>query len=258
MYSKDETISMWSADMYDLDETDITDVNFAMSIIGPFPKRILDVACGSGRYMAPLAKSGHNILGLDFDESMLNKIDTKLENKNNVEWRKTDIIVDEWEVGFDIVLLAANILFNVVSNIAYEKAQKLLIEKAAKSLFSGGHLLIDYGYTLYPEKWYDNPEPNLIWQGTDSHGNTGKMILLDSKFDKTNNICTFIRRYEITSKNGDQIVRDIPTQKHFATLIQIQDWLLKYGFVIEGAWGDYEKNPISANTNRAIIWAKKI
>lgn len=68
-------------------------------------------------------------------------------------------------------------------------------------------------YINYQEgKWYDNPEPNLVWQGTNSHGNTGKMILLDSKFDKTNNICTSIRRYEITSKNGDQILRDIPTQ----------------------------------------------
>lgn len=81
MYSEDEIISMWSADMYDLDETDITDVNFAISIIGPFSKRILEVACGSGRYLAPLAKSGHNVVGLDFDEFMLNKIDARLEDR---------------------------------------------------------------------------------------------------------------------------------------------------------------------------------
>lgn len=33
MYREDEIISMWSADMYDMDETDITDVNFAVSTI---------------------------------------------------------------------------------------------------------------------------------------------------------------------------------------------------------------------------------
>lgn len=209
-------------------------------------------------HLAPLAKSGHNVVGLDFDEFMLKKIDAKLEGRENVEWRKSDIIKDEWEIGFDVVLLAANILFNIISDMEYEKAQELLIEKSAKSLLPGGHLFIDYGYTIYPEKWYDNPEPNLVWEGTDSHGNIGKMILLDSKFDKTNSTCTFVRRYEITSENGDSIVRNIPTQKHFATLIQIQEWLSNYGFVIEGEWGDYERNPISENTNRAIIWARKI
>ena len=186
MYREDEIISMWSADMYDLDETDITDVNFAMSIIGPFSKRILEIGCGSGRYLAPLAKAGHKVVGLDSDEFMLKKIDAKLEDKNNAEWRKSDIIKEKWEIGFDVVLLAANILFNIVSDMEYEKAQKLLIEKSANSLLPDGHLLIDYGYTLYPEKWYDNPEPNLIWEGTDSHGNTGKMILLGNKFNKTN------------------------------------------------------------------------
>lgn len=258
MYSEDEIISMWSADMYDLDETDVTDVDFARSIIGALSKRILEPACGSGRYLVPLAKSGHNVVGLDFDEFMLKKIDAKIEGRGNVEWRKSDIIKDEWEIGFDVVLLAANILFNIVSDIEYEKAQKLLIEKSAKSLLPGGHLFIDYGYTIYPEKWYDNPEPNLIWEGTDSHGNIGRMVLLDSKFDQTNGICTFVRRYEITAENGISIVRDIPTKKHFASLLQIQEWLLNYGFVIEGEWGDYEKNPISGSTNRAIIWARKI
>lgn len=258
MYSEDEIISMWSADMYDLDETDVTDVHFAMSVIGESPKRILEIACGSGRYLVLLAKSGHRIVGLDFDEFMLNKIDVKLESGNHVEWRKSDIIKDEWETGFDVVLLAANILFNIVSDMEYEKAQKLLIEKAANSLLPGGHLLIDYGYTICPEKWYDNPQPNIVWKGTDSYGNRGKMMLFDSRFDKANSTCTFVRRYEIISKDGRCIMRDIPTQKHFATLIQIQEWLSDYGFVIEGQWGDYERNPISENTNRAIIWARKI
>ena len=128
--------------------------------------------------------------------------------------------------------------------------------KSAKSLVPGGHLLIDYGYTAHPEKWYDNPAPNLVWEGTDSHGNFGKMMLPDSKFDQGNGICSFVRRYEITCKYGMSIVRNIPTQKHFATLRQIQEWLLNFGFSIEGEWGDYERNPLSEETTRAMIWAK--
>ena len=256
MYNENEIISMWAADLYDLEETDVTDVKFAKSVIGPNSKRILEIGCGNGRFLVPLAKSGHKVAGLDFDAFMLKKIDAKLEGGEYLQWRRADIVKDEWEAGFDVVLLTANILFNIVSDLEYEKAQKLLIEKSAKSLVPGWHLLIDYGYTTYPEKWYDNPAPNLVWEGTDSHGNFGKMMLLDSKFNQSNGICSFVRRYEITCKNGMSIVRNIPTQKHFATLRQIQKWLLNFGFVIEGEWGDYERNPLSEETNRAIIWAK--
>lgn len=197
-------------------------------------------------------------MGLDFDKFMLEKIDVKLQRNENIEWRKADIISDEWGEGFDVVLLAANILFNIVSDMDYEAAQELLIKKSAQALKTGGHLFIDYGYTSHPEKWFDNPNPNLVFEGTDSHGNTGKMLLSDNKFDKNTNICTFIRRYEITLENGREIVKDIPNRKYFVPLSKVQKWLLNVGFVIEGIWGDYEKNPIGTDTDRAIIWAKKI
>lgn len=257
MYREDEIISMWAADMYDLNETDVTDVDFALSVIGKSSKRILEIACGSGRYLAPLAKSGHKVTGLDFDEFMLEKIAGKLESTENVDWRKADVISEEWGDGFDVVLLGANFLFNIVSDMEYEKAQELLIQKSAQSLVTDGHLFIDYGYTLYPETWYDNPNPNLVWEGTDSHGNTGKVFLLDSRFDMDSSMCTYVRRYEIMCKDGKSIVRDIPEKKHFVTMEQIQEWLFHAGFVLEGVWGDYERNPIGKHTNRAIIWAKK-
>lgn len=258
MYSEDEIISMWAADMYDLNETDVTDVDFALSVIGKPSKRILEIACGSGRYLLPLAKSGHKVTGLDFDEFMLKKLEAKLESRENIEWRKADVIRDEWGDGFDVVLLAANFLFNIVSDMKSEKAQELLVKKSAGSLLSGGHLFIDYGYTLYPEKWYDTPDPIIVWEGTDCLGNIGKMSLLNNRFDKSSGMCGFIRRYEITLGNGQSIVRDIPAQKHFVSLGQIQEWLLNAGFVMEGVWGDYERNPIGEDTDRAIIWARKI
>lgn len=68
-------------------------------------------------------------MGLDFDKFMLEKIDVKLQRNENIEWRKADIISDEWGEGFDVVLLAANILFNIVSDMDYEAAQELLIKK---------------------------------------------------------------------------------------------------------------------------------
>lgn len=258
MFNEKAVISKWNAEMYDLNERDTDDVEFALSIIGTTPKKVLEIACGSGRFLVPMAKAGHIVTGLDFDEYMLDKIKSKSAGMDNITWRKADVIREEWGSGYDVVVLAGNFLFNIISNMDYEEAQRLLFEKAAKALAPGGSLYIDYGYTMHPEEWFIHPGENLVWQGTDSDGTTGRMVLLNSTFDGERNITQFTRRFELTLADGSMIKEDILSSKHFATLEQIHGWLSANGFVLQEEYGGYNRNPISESTSRAIIWAKKI
>ncbi len=258
MFNEKSIISQWIADMYELNEVDTIDVDFALSVIGTSPKRILEVACGSGRILIPMAKAGHIVTGLDFDEYILNKMNPKAVGLDNITWRKADVVNEDWGGGFDVVLLAGNILFNIISDLDYSKAQQLLIQKAADALVKGGSIYIDYGYTTHPENWFDNPNEHLIWEGTDNSGSTGRMILLNSTFDKESGMNKFIRRFELVLSDGSTVIEDIHSQKHFATLDQIHSWLSCAGFVVEEEYGDYNRNPISDNTSNAIIFAKKM
>lgn len=204
-----------------------------------------------------MAKAGYDVTGLDFDEYMLGKIADKVTNEK-IKWNKADVICDDWGVGFDTVILGANFLYNIVSDMNYEQAQELMIQKSANALVAGGHVFIDCGYTQYPEKWFNNPDANVVWEGEDGHGNYGKMILLNSSYDAKSRISTFIRRFEMVLVDGSALVQEIPSKKHFATLEQIHKWLAEAGFVIEQECGDYQGNPISETTHRVIIWAKKV
>lgn len=258
MFNENDIISKWDAQMYDLNETETYDVDFILSLLGNEPKRVLEIACGSGRILVPVAKAGHDVLGLDIDEHMLERLDKKAAGVNNICWRKSDVIRDEWGSGFDVVLIAANFFSNIESDTEQVKAQELMIKKSADALVKGGHLLIDYAYTLHPEIWFDSPEPIFVWEGTDDDGNRGRMLLLDNTYDKETGTARFVRMIEMTLANGRKIVRKIPSEKHFVDISQVREWLLEYGFVIENEWGDYMKNPIGENTDRAIILAKKI
>lgn len=82
MFNEKPSISKWVADMYDLKVTETNDVDFLLSVIGPTPKRILEVCCGSGRILVSLAKAGHTVTGFDADEFMLAKIAAKAEGLN--------------------------------------------------------------------------------------------------------------------------------------------------------------------------------
>lgn len=258
LFNEKAILAKWNAEMYDLNESDIDDVEFALSVIGGTPKKILEIACGSGRFLVPMAKAGHMATGLDFDEYMLNKIQAKSTQMSNINWRKADVIRDEWGSGFDVVMLAGNFLFNLISDMDYEEAQQLLFRKAAHALVPGGNVYIDYAYTMHPETWFNKPGETTIWEGTDSSGNTGRMSLVNSTFDKERKIIQFTRSFKLTLNNGHIITEDIPSVKHFATLEQIHTWLSANGFIVQKEYGDYNRNPISENTNRAIIWARKI
>mgnify|MGYP002509454971 CR=1 FL=1 len=207
MYNEKDIIAQWNADMYDLNETYVDDVEFVLMLMGTTPKKVLEIACGS---------------------------------------------------GFDVVTLGANFLFNIVADMNYEQAQKLMIQKSADALAVGGHIFVDYAYTHYPEKWFSNPDSNIIWEGTDSHGNFGKMVLLDNTYDTESRIARFVRRFDMILADGSTLVQEIPSEKHFAALDQIHKWLDEAGFVIERECGDYQGNLISETTDRAIIWAGKV
>lgn len=166
------------------------------------------------------------------------------------------MIYDDWGNDFDAVILGDNFLFNIVSDMNYEQSQKLMIQKSADALAVGGHVFVDYAYTQYPEKWFHNPEANLIWEGTDSHGNFGKMALLDNTYDAESGVARFVRRFDMRLADGSALVQEIPSEKHFASLEQVHKWLEEAGFVIERECGDYQGHSISETTNRAIIWAR--
>lgn len=257
MFNEKELIAKWNADMYDLHETETEDVDFALSVIGPAPKNILEIACGSGRFLVPLARAGHTVTGLDFDQYMLDKIGPKAAGLDNISWRRADVIRESWGAGFDVVLIAANLLFNIISDMDYEKAQRLLLEKASKALSPGGSVYIDYACTRRPEAWFNDPGEKIVWEGADSAGNTGRMVLSGSTFDCGSNIVRFTRRFELTLADGGRIVEEIPSVKHYPPLRQVRGWLSENGFSVRKEYGDYSRRPIGEDTDRAVIWAQK-
>ena len=262
MFNKQSIISKWAADMYDKQETDMADVDFLLSVIGPAPKRIFEIACGSGRILVSLAKAGHTVSGLDADESMLAKIPAKAKGLSNINWRKADAVHDDWGTGFDVVVLAGNILYNIVSDIGNAKAQELFIQKAASALAPGGYIYIDYqpgGHSLVnPELPLENNEDDedwVIWEGMDNDGNCGRMLhRAGGTYDANTGLHHFVRRFEISLKSGEVITHDIPSQKHFVTLEQLHNWLENAGFIIQQEYGDYNRNPIQ---DGVIIYAQK-
>ena len=267
MSNENEVIKDLGAELYDRHHAHTHDVEFILSVIGSEPKKVLEACCGSGRILIPIAKAGHDVIGFDMDDEMMSRISKKAEGLKNASWRKADALLDDWGNGFDVVILAGNILFNIEieTGMPYKKAQELFIQKAADSLVPGGHVFIEYspfapnGRTLTRRGPSCDDDGRIVWSwdGTDDDGNYEKSSCTAGAFDEETGILRFTAYFEQRLASGKVIKEETERVKHYATLEQIHGWLSSAGFDIEFEYENFDKKPISDDSCAVIIYARK-
>lgn len=248
----------WYASIYDQQENQTCDVDLMLSILGDKPKNILEVCCGSGRILVPLAKAGHNVVGFDMDEDMMSMIPEKIRGLQNIQFYKADAIASDWGHDYDTVVLAGNIMINIISDMDYSKAQQLFIQKAAGALKMGGYIYLDFDLLAHPEHFFNSTSERVHFDGTDDTGVYGRYIGCGGSYDIETQMTRGKSRTEITLPNGETHVFEKKSEKHIPTLQNVHDWLVNNEFAIEQEYGDYAKNAISETTHRAIIYARKM
>ena len=248
--------SYWDAYIYDKQENYTEDVDFLRDLIGKEPKKILEVACGAGRILAPLARDGHMVTGFDRDENMLSFIEEKLGDRQ-AEYYQADALNHDWGNGYDLVVEAANLMINIIAEGDYESAQSLFIRKAADALGQGGCLYLDFNYFIRPEDVYNSDSPRVIFEGFDDHGVYGRYSILSDTYSPATRMLHTETLKEFTLPDGStHTVRGV-SLKHIPTLEQVHGWLEATGLTTKQEFGDYQGGPITESTGRCIILARK-
>ena len=102
------------------------------------PGSVLDAGCGTGRVAIELSRRGHQVVGVDVDEAMLESARVKAPD---LEWVRGDLADPELDFGrpFDVVVMAGNVLIFVPSG-----SEEQVIANAARWLRPGGRLVSGY------------------------------------------------------------------------------------------------------------------
>jgi SAM-dependent methyltransferase len=108
--------------------------------LGPPPRRVLDLGCGAGRMLIPLAQAGHQVIGLDRDEEVLEACRRRL-GESQTRLAAVDFM-ERWpeDLGlFDAVCCLGNTMMEVVEL----DAAVALLRRAAAALHPGGAFIMD-------------------------------------------------------------------------------------------------------------------
>lgn len=86
------------------------DIDFYLAQLGPTPKRVLELGCGTGRVALGLAKQGHSVVGVDLAAPMLKRAQAKLkrlppEHAGRLSFQRGNVLSAKLPASFDAVFL---------------------------------------------------------------------------------------------------------------------------------------------------------
>jgi len=250
------------AEIYDQIITEAQDIGLIRRLIGSRTDlRILEPFCGTGRMLIPLAIDGHRVVGLDRAQGMLARAHTKVralpsEVQERVTWLPTDVLREEWPLGFDLVILGSNCLYELGTSA--EQAQ--VIASAASALRPGGHLFVDNDHMEgeLDRSWYDPPvRENVFPTGECADGTRLKSRWEVIWYDAPRRLIRFLRQTRIILPDGGVVEREFVQQKHPVSAIEVAQWMGDQGLKVEHMLGDYGGHPYTDSSPRAIFWARK-
>lgn len=268
--NKQFIVKHWYASSYEKFENQTDDVKFLIELLneqtGGAPQKILEVGCGGGRICIPLAQAGHNVTGFDTDSYMLLRCYRRMKGISNIRCYQADATNCDWGTGFDVVVMAGNILINIESDMEYAEAQQNFIRKSATALRQGGHLILDYDQHSEASaiKFFNRlGESGRLGDDStyvDELGTSGKIKIYGNVYDPVTRMCTWASHMDLLTNNGERIIGSTIGYKHIPTLTQVYEWLADAGFNIEKTCRNYTDVSISAKEPdyvRATIWARK-
>lgn len=141
-------------EFYDDFYADVDDVDFYAALARRAKGPVLEVMCGTGRILVPLARAGFEVTGIDANEKMLDAARKKLEKEPpEVQGRVTLVNADarDFDLGrkFELVMLAFSSINHLLSPQDQDRAVSCL-----KNHLSENGLLAVASFNPHPEKFH--------------------------------------------------------------------------------------------------------
>jgi SAM-dependent methyltransferase len=250
------------AEIYDQIETYTDDVELIRRLMGRRgPLRILELFCGTGRILIPLALDGHALVGLDQAQGMLARAGTKIallpaEVRARITLTEADVTSAEWPQGFDLVILGGNCFYE----LATPQEQEQCIVSAAASLHPGGYVYVDNNHMegALDESWQKSGGGQAFPTGTCADGTRVASTTETIWYDVPLRLVRFRRCTTVTLPDGSTIRKEDVQQKHPVSAVEVQTWLETHGFLVERMYGDRAGSPYTETASRAIFWARRL
>lgn len=220
--------------------------------------RVLEVACGTGRVLIPIARAGVAIAGLDRSRGMLARCRANLAAEpSEVQQRVTLHEGDMRDFAIGEGFALATIPFRAMQHLLSIDDQLSCLDCIRRHLAPGGRLIFDVFNPNFarlsapsPEEFEDTPDTPLP-DGTHFR-RTGRIPAVH-RVDQINDIELI---YYITSadEKTERRVHSFPMRWYLR--YELEHLLSRAGFVVEELYGDFDRSPLIDESPEIIVVAR--
>lgn len=248
------------AEVYDLTYTYRKDIDFFVEYSNRVKGRTLELGCGTGRILIPIALSGCEITGLDFSSHMLRKCQEKLSEKTTQVQERVRLIqgsMTNFETGEMYALVTT--AFRSFQHLISVEEQKDCLYYISKHLFRHGLLILDLNHIIGP--WIHDPkyilEREFVADSKLPDGRSLRCTTRTSAFHRVEQYNDIEIIYYITGLNGEteRLVQAFPLRYFFR--YEVEHLLHICGFRILEIFGDYDRSKYLHNSPEMIFIAEK-
>ena len=212
-----------------------------VSLLGLQPgAKILDLACGPGRFAIPLAQRGFRVVGLDICDVYLEQARVKAQEQGlQIEFIHGDMRSIPFEREFDAVIN----LFTSFGYFEREEDHLQVLKEVHKSLKPGGRFLLELQNRdwlikhLQARDWVERP---------------GFLVLNEHKFNFARNR---IESRWIVLKGAER--KEYTLSLRVFTLAELLELFAQAGLKVLGYYGGLRGEPWSVEANRLALLAER-
>src|SRR4051812_47182935 len=234
------------------------DVPFFLGHLPRRKLRVLDVTCGTGRASIPIAQAGHRVVGIDYDQDMLDRAEFKRDSvglrPKHLDFIKQNALAIDLPERFDW----ATIFFNTFLNFTTLAHQDLLLRGVHQHLRPRGRL------------WIDIFQPNLEILSKPEARAADSYLFYVPALDRTVQRSMDIRRdpskqlqditfhYRWYNGDGEEQHETSEFALTFVFPRELQMLLERNRFKLECIYGDYDGSKLNADSPRMIAVARAV
>ncbi len=237
------------------------DVAFLLALIGDARGPVLDLGCGAGRLLVPLAANGLRVTGVDSSAGMLAQAHAAADAAGVLD--RVTLLHDDFRTlaalsarpdtpRFTLAYCAQNTFLHLPDNETHRAALRAI----AAHLRPGGRLILDLIH----------PSPDLLarYYGTLTHEAT----FFDAEGNRVNRFVTALYHaatqtvdatwfYDRTGSDGTLSRTVVPFTMRLIARYELALLLASAGFVLESLYSDTDLTPLHDNADRMLAVAVK-
>ena len=217
---------------------------------------LLELGCGTGRLLIPLAEAGYRVTGVDLSPAMLRIAQAKAEAAGVAE-SVTLIEGDYADAPLDGAYRLAFVVMNTFLHLNTQERQLTALRHWREHLAPGGLLVID---VFHPDVGQlAGLDGRLEWDKTWTDRETGTTVMkwLTRTVDLAEQTMHVTLVYDEVAEDGSVRRTLVPFETRYLWRFEAELLLEKGGFTLEALHGDWEANPFESASDRMILVARR-